>query len=111
VNTVLAVVLAAAPPSALDQLRAVPKQTWINLAICVIAVIAIVKLWKGLRAINEFVPYIAAVLAGFLILFYWVYERAEPRFLTPVVEQLAHFFPTKGRQQQLIEDQRRSRDR
>ncbi len=110
-NTALAALLAAAPPSAWDRLRAVPKQTWINLAICVIAVIAIVKLWKVLRSINEFVPYIAALLASFLILFYWVYERAEPKFLTPVVEQLAHFFPTKGRQQQLIDEQRRARDR
>lgn len=110
-NLALATLLAAAPPSAWDQLRAVPKQTWINLAICVVALVAVVKLWKVLRSINEFVPYIAAALASFLILFYWVYERTEPKFLTPVVEKLVHFFPSKSKQQQLIDEQRRARDR
>lgn len=109
--TALAALLAAAPPTLWDQVRAVPKQTWINLAICVLAVIAVAKLWRALRSINEFVPYIAALLASFTILFYWVYERTEPKFLSPVVEQLAHFFPTKGRQQQIIDEQRRARER
>lgn len=108
-NAALATLLAAAPLSAMDQLRAVPKQTWINLAICVFAVVAIVKLWKVLRSINEFIPYVAAALGSCLILFYWVYERAEPKFLTPVVEKLVHFFPSKSKQQQLIDEQRRAR--
>jgi len=102
--------LAAAPPSAWEQLKRVPKETWINLAICVIAVVVIARVWKVLKSINEFVPYIAAVLATILIFFYWVYDRSEPRFLTPIVEKLAPFFPSKGKQQDIQEQRRRGRD-
>ena len=102
--------LAAAQPSAWEQLQRVPKETWINIAICVIAVVVIARVWKVLKAINEFVPYIAAVLATLLIFFYWVYDRSEPRFLTPVVDKLAPFFPSKGKQQEIQEKRRRGRD-
>ena len=98
--------LLAAQPSAWEQFRKIPTQTWINLGICILTVVIIARVWKVLKGINEFVPYIAVTLAGGLIFFYWVYERAEPRFLTPLVDKLAPFFPSKS-QQQIIEDQRR----
>jgi hypothetical protein len=101
---------AAAPPSAWEQVRQVPKDTWINIAICIIAIVVIVRLWRVLKNINEFVPYIAAVLAAGLIFFYWVYERSEPRFLTPMIDKLAPFFPSKGTQQEIGEKRRRGRD-
>ena len=87
--------LAAAQSSVLDQLKDIPKQTWINIGICLLTVVVIVKVWGVLKRINEFVPYIAAVIAAFLIFMYWVYDRSEPRFLTPLVDKLAPFFPSK----------------
>ena len=95
VNFHFSLVLAAADPSLWDMLRGVPKQTWINIAICVLAVVIVVRMWRALRQFNEFAPYIVALLAGFLICFYWIYERSEPRFLTPVVDKIAPFFPSK----------------
>lgn len=79
----------------MDQLKGIPKQTWINLGICLVAIIVLVKVWRVLKRINEFIPYIATVIAAFLILMYWVYDRSEPRFLTPLVDKLAPFFPAK----------------
>lgn len=102
--------LAAAPPSPWDQLKDVSKDTWINLVICVLAVVVVVRLWRVLRNFNQFAPYIVAALAGISILFYWVYERTEPRFLTPLVEKLAPFFPTKSQQQRDLEKVRRGRN-
>ncbi len=108
---ILALTLAAAaPPSLWEQIQRVPKDTWINLVICVLAVVVIARVWKVLKSVNEFIPYMAAVLALFLIFFYWVYDRSEPRFLTPIVEKLAPFFPSKGAQQQIEEKRRRGRD-
>lgn len=95
-NVLLLHPLLAAQTSLWDHLKSVPKQTWINVAICVVTLIVIVKVWRGLKKINEFIPYIAAVLAAFLIFFYWVYERSEPRFLTPLVDKVAPFFPSKS---------------
>ncbi|MBI5690000.1 MAG: hypothetical protein HZC55_07845 [Verrucomicrobia bacterium] len=94
-NALLLHTLAATQTSFWDQMKSMPKQTWINLAICIVAVVVIVKVWRALKKINEFIPYIAAALAAFLIFFYWVYERSEPRFLTPVVDKIAPFFPSK----------------
>jgi hypothetical protein len=37
-----------------------------------------------------------------------VYYRSEPPFLTPVVEKLTHFFPTKSKQEADLERMRRS---
>ena len=108
-KALLVLTLAAAQKSAWDQLKSIPKETWINIGICVIAVVAITKAWKAMKSINEFVPYIVGVLAAGLIFFYWVYERTEPRFLTPIVDQLAPYFPSKGAQDQIKEKRRRGR--
>ena len=88
--------LAAAQTSLADQAKGISKQTWINLLICVVALIVVVKVWKSLKKLNDFLPYIAAAVAGFLIFFYWIYERSEPKFLTPVIEKIAPFFPNKS---------------
>jgi hypothetical protein len=31
-----------------------------------------------------------------ILFFSWVYNRNEPKWLTPVVEKIAPFFPTAG---------------
>lgn len=102
--------VAAAPSTPWEQVKAVPKETWINIGICLITVVAIIRLWRGLRKFNEFAPYIVAVLASGLIFFYWVYERSEPRFLTPLIDKLAPFFPSKDKQRDIDEKRRRGRD-
>ena len=110
VKALLVYTLAAAQSSVWDQLKSIPKQTWINIGICVLTVVVIIKVWKVLKTINEFVPYIVGVLAAFLIFFYWVYERTEPSFLSPIVDKLAPFFPSKGTQDQIKDKRRRGRD-
>ena len=61
--TVFAQILAAAPPSTWEQIKRVPKETWINIAICLIAVVAIVCVWRALKNINDYAPYVDAALA------------------------------------------------
>lgn len=90
-----ALLFAAAPPSTWEQLQRVPKETWINLGIAVVAIIVLMKAWRVLKSFNDFAPYLATLLAVALLFFYWVYERSEPRFLTPLVDKIAPFFPTK----------------
>jgi hypothetical protein len=93
-----------------EKLRQVPNQVWINIALCVLAVIVVVRLWRTLKRLNDYAPYVAAVIAGTVIFLYWVYERTEPRFLTPVVERLTPFLPSKQKQQRDIEQFRRGRE-
>jgi len=101
---------AAQPQTTLEKLRHVPKEVWINLAICVVAIVVIARLWRALKNFNDYAPWFAVALAGALIFFYWVYERTEPAFLTPIVEPLTHFLPSKGAQETRIEKVRKSRE-
>jgi hypothetical protein len=103
-------ILAAAPPSAWEQLKRVPKDTWINLIICVVAVVVIIRVWRVLKKFNEYAPYVASIVAAMMIFFYWVYDRSEPRFLTPVIDKLAPFFPSKTKQDEIGEKRRRGKD-
>ena len=98
----------AAQPSVGDRLRVIPPSVWINIGIGVLALILIVRLWRGLKQFNEYAPYFAAAFATFMILFLWVYNRNEPAFLTPVVEKLTYFFPTKSESEQKLDRMRRS---
>lgn len=88
----------AAQRTAWEQLQRIPEQTWINLAICVAAVVIIARLWDALRRFNDYAPWLATAVAASMILFYWTYNRNEPRFLTPFIEPLTHILPTRSPQ-------------
>jgi hypothetical protein len=105
-----AAIVMAAQSTAWEQLQRVPKQTWINLGICVLAVLVVVRVWRLLKRFNDYAPYLAAVFSAVIIFCYWVYERTEPRFLTPLVNKLAPFFPSKAQQERDLETVRRGRD-
>ena len=100
----------AAQLSTWDKLKHVPKDTWINLGLCMLAVVVVVRVWRTLKKLNDYAPYIAAAIAAGGIMSYWVYERTEPAFLTPVVEPLAKVLPTKEKHQRDLEKLRKSRD-
>ena len=102
--------LLAAASSTWENFRRIPAQTWINLGICVLAVVLVVRMWRGLKKFNDFAPWIAAALCASTILSYWTYERTEPRFLTPVVERLTIFLPTKAKHETDLEKLRKGRD-
>ena len=100
----------AAQSSAWDQIRRVPRQAWINFVICVLAVLIVVRLWRAMKKLNDYAPYIVAVLVTATVFSYWVYNRTEPRILSPLVDRLMPFFPTKSKQEQDLEKLRRGRE-
>jgi hypothetical protein len=87
---------AAAVETTLDKLQKVPREFWIKMAIAVAAVIAAVIILRNLLKINKFVLGGAAFVAAGLIWFNWIYHRNEPRFLTPLINRIAPFFPAAG---------------
>lgn len=93
----------AAHPTTLDKLRHVPTDSWINLAIFVISIVVIYKMWRTLRSLNDYAPYIAIGVVATCVFFYWVYTRTEPSFLSPVVERIAPFFPSRSQQQEYVD--------
>jgi hypothetical protein len=110
VNIAPVAVFFAAQLTTWEKLKHVPKDTWINLVICVLAIVIIVRLWHALKKLNDFAPYIFTAIALSGIMAYWVYERTEPAFLTPFVEPLTGILPTKAKHQRDLERLRKSRD-
>lgn len=109
-QSVVAQITLAAQTTAWDQLRGVPRQVWINLIICVLAVLIIVRLWREMKKLNDYAPYFLSVILSATVFAYWVYNRTEPRFLSPLVDQLMPFFPTKAKHDEALEKLRRARE-
>ena len=80
----------------LEKIQRLPMQFWLKFALVIVAFIAGVIVLKKIAGMNK------AVLGGIFFIvvsmlgFTWIYERNEPAWATPVVEKLAHFFPSKG---------------
>jgi hypothetical protein len=82
----------------LEKLQAVPTKVWVNVGLFILIFIAVIILIKKAAEMNKVV--LTAII--FVILtsvgFNWVYARNEPAFMTPIIEPLAKFFPSAGKQ-------------
>ncbi len=82
--------------SALDKMKAVPPRIWLYVAGALIGFIVFVLVLQRLARVNKLVLGIVAVVTCALLFFNWVYNRNEPAFLTPFVDRIAPFFPSRG---------------
>jgi hypothetical protein len=82
--------------TALDTLKKLPPSTWLKIAAIlagfVLAIIILRKIARMNKIVLGVIVFVTVVIVGFS----WVYERNEPKFLTPLVEKIAPFFPSKG---------------
>lgn len=96
-------VLAAATVSTLDKLKTIPPKFWIGIGAVVLCIVAVVVIMRLLAGTNKLILFIVSALVLALVFFNWVYKRSEPKFLTPVVNKIAPFFPSQidyaGKQQ------------
>lgn len=81
----------------MEKLEKVPRQFWINAAIAVLGFVLVVYVARRLRQVNIYALSVALGVVLTLAGFNWIYERNEPAFLTPVVDMIAPFFPSKGK--------------
>jgi hypothetical protein len=87
---------AAAPQTTLEKLQKIPPAFWLKLGIAVAAVIAVVIVLRTVVKVNKFVLGGITFIAAGLLWFNWIYHRNEPKFLTPLVDRIAPFFPAAG---------------
>ncbi len=80
----------------MDKLQKVPRDFWIKLAIAVGAVIVAVIILRNVLKINKYLLGAVAFIAMGLVWFNWIYHRNEPKFLTPLINRIAPFFPAAG---------------
>jgi hypothetical protein len=80
----------------LQKLQNIPPAFWVKIGIGVLGLILVVVVLRKLLGINKFVLGGAAFIAAGLIWFNWIYHRTEPKFLTPLFDRIAPFFPSAG---------------
>lgn len=80
--------------SAVEKAQSLPPSMWLKIALgLAIALVAILIARRAART-NKVVLGVALFVVTTILFFSWVYNRNEPRFLTPVVEKIAPFFPS-----------------
>lgn len=81
----------------MEKLEKVPRQFWVNAVIAILGFVLVVYVARRLRQVNIYALIVALGVVLTLAGFNWIYERNEPAFLTPFVEMVAPFFPSKGK--------------
>jgi len=82
--------------TALEKAAAVPPRIWIDLGLGILAFFAAVWLLRRAAGVNKLWLAVAAFVMIAVVGFHWIYSRSEPRFLTPLVDKIAPFFPSAG---------------
>jgi len=80
----------------IEKLKQVPKSFWINILIVVLGLVAAVFVLRKIKQMNKIVVGIILAVIFVLVGFNWIYERNEPKFLSPLVDMIAPFLPAKG---------------
>ena len=80
----------------LEKLQAVPTRFWINTLFLIVGGWLAIMLVRHAAKMNKMVLTMIIVVALTTVGFQWIYERNEPRFLTPYINIVAPFFPSKG---------------
>jgi hypothetical protein len=89
-------ILFAVTSTTLDKLKAIPPSFWAKVGLGIAAVIVVFIVIQKVLKINKFVLGGVVFIGGGLLFFNMIYHRSEPKFLTPVVDKIAPFFPAAG---------------
>ena len=82
--------------TALEKIKTLPPEIWGKIAIAVLAFILVIFLFRRVMKMNKIIGAIIVFVVVTIVFFNWVYNRTEPKFLTPIVDRIAPFFPSAG---------------
>jgi MFS superfamily sulfate permease-like transporter len=82
--------------TALEKLKTLPPDVWLKIVIAVVAVIVTVLVFRRVMKMNKIIAGVIVFVVMTVVFFSWVYNRNEPKFMTPIVEKIAPFFPSAG---------------
>lgn len=86
----------AAAETTVDKLKKIPPEFWWKVGTIVLVVAALVILVRKVSGMNKMVLGAIVFVVFTVVGFNWIYERNEPAFMTPVINKIAPFFPSKG---------------
>ncbi len=82
--------------TALDTVKKLPPADWMKIGIAIAAVIVVVVVLRKIAKMNKIVVGVVVVVSFSILFFSWIYNRNEPKFMTPLIDRLAPFFPSAG---------------
>lgn len=82
--------------SALDTAKTIPPATWLKLGIGIAAFVIAVVVLRKIAQMNKVVLGVVVFVVLSIMFFSWVYNRNEPKWMTPLIDKLAPFFPSAG---------------
>ena len=82
--------------TAVEQLKTLPRDVWLKVAIAIAAFIIAILVLRRVMKMNKVIASIIVFVVLTVVFFSWVYNRSEPKFLTPLVDRIAPFFPSAG---------------
>ena len=83
--------------TAIEKIQAMPPGDWMKIGIVIGAFILAILLFRRVMKMNKIIASVIVFVVGTVVFFSWVYNRNEPKFLTPLVERIAPFFPSAAR--------------
>jgi hypothetical protein len=88
--------LLLAVTTGLDKIKAAPPEFWWKLGAAVLCIIVVVVVLQKVAQMNKMVLAIIALIVFSVVGVNWIYERNEPAFMTPIIDKIAPFLPSKG---------------
>ncbi len=82
--------------TAVEKLQTLKPDVWMKIGIGVGGFILAILLWRRIMKMNKIIAAVIVFVVTTVVFFSWVYNRNEPKFLTPLVERIAPFFPSAG---------------
>ncbi len=82
--------------TALEKAQSLKPDVWLKIGIAIAAFILVIFFFRRIMRMNKIVAGVVVFVVFTVVFFSWVYNRNEPKFLTPIVEKIAPFFPTAG---------------
>jgi MFS superfamily sulfate permease-like transporter len=82
--------------TAFEKLKTLKPDVWLKIGIGVGGFVLAILLWRRIMKMNKIVAGVIVFVVCTVVFFSWVYNRNEPRFLTPIVNKIAPFFPSAG---------------
>lgn len=82
--------------SALDTAKTIPPATWLKLGIGIAAFVIAVLVLRKIAQMNKVLLGVVVFVVVSIFFFSWVYNRNEPKWMTPLVDKIAPFFPSAG---------------
>ena len=82
--------------SAVEKAQSLKPEVWLKIGIAIAVFVAVIVIYRRLMKVNKVVGGVILFVVFTVVFFSWVYNRNEPKFLTPIVEKIAPFFPSAG---------------